>query len=121
MLQKNFKCIHFDDDNKRCNILIGDKGTVNYSDISKINVLNQQASFKGETKPFTHRVLAGTTFLCGTMEPRFYVGLKITLKDGTIKAVYISDRKTGFNTDIYREDKEEADKIKKIIEKKILS
>ena len=53
-LQKNFKCTDFDDDNKRCNILIGDKGSINYFDISKIDVLNQQESFKGEPKPFTH-------------------------------------------------------------------
>ncbi len=53
MLQKSFKCIDFDDDNKRFNILIGDKGSINYFDISKIDVLNQQESFKGEPKPFT--------------------------------------------------------------------
>lgn len=53
MLQKGFKCIDFDDDNKRCNILIGDKGSINYFDISKIDVLNQQASFNVEPKPFT--------------------------------------------------------------------
>lgn len=55
MLQKSFKCIDdFDDDNKRFNILIGDKGSIIYSDISKIDVLNQQESFKGEPKLFTH-------------------------------------------------------------------
>lgn len=54
MLQKSFKCIDFDDDNKRFNILIGDKGSINYFDISKIDVLNQQESFKGEPKLFTH-------------------------------------------------------------------
>lgn len=53
MLQKSFKCIDFDDDNKRFDILIGDKGSINYFDISKIDVLNQQAFFKGELKPFT--------------------------------------------------------------------
>ena len=53
MLQKSFKRIDFDDDNKRFNILIGDKGSINYFDISKIDVLNQQESFKGEPKPFT--------------------------------------------------------------------
>lgn len=52
MLQKSFKCINFDDDNKRFNILIGDKGSINYFDISKIDVLNQQKSFKGEPKSF---------------------------------------------------------------------
>lgn len=54
ILQKSFKCTDFDVVNKRCNILIGDKGCINYSDISKIDVLNQQESFKGEPKPFTH-------------------------------------------------------------------
>ena len=54
MLQKSFKRIDFDDDNKRFNILIGDKGSINYFDISKIDVLNQQESFKGEPKLFTH-------------------------------------------------------------------
>lgn len=53
MLQNSFKCIDFDNDNKRFNILIGDKGSINYFDISKIDVLNQQESFKGEPKPFT--------------------------------------------------------------------
>lgn len=51
-------------------------------------------------------------------EAPFYLGLKVTLKDGTIKAAYISDRKTGFNIDIYHEDEEEANAIKKIIKKK---
>lgn len=37
MLQKSFKCIDFDDDNKRFNILIDDKGSINYFDISKID------------------------------------------------------------------------------------
>lgn len=54
MLHISFKCIDFDDDNKRFNILIGDKGSINYFDISKIDVLNQQESFKGEPKLFTH-------------------------------------------------------------------
>lgn len=49
-------------------------------------------------------------------EATFYVGLKITLKDGTIKAAYISDRKIGFNIDIYCEYEEETNTIKKIIE-----
>lgn len=49
-------------------------------------------------------------------EATFYVGLKVTLKDRTIKAAYISDRKTGFNIDIYCEYEEETNTIKKIIE-----
>ena len=53
------------------------------------------------------------------MEPQFYVGIKILLKDETIKAVYISNRKTIFNTDIYNEDEKEAKKIKQMIDKRI--
>lgn len=53
------------------------------------------------------------------MEPQFYVGLKIILKDETIKAVFISNRKTIFNTDIYNEDKKEAEEIKKMLDKRI--
>ena len=44
---------------------------------------------------------------------------KISLKDGTINAAYISDRKTGMNTDIYLEDVKEAEHIKKMINKRI--
>ena len=119
MSEKKFNCVDFDDDNKRINILIGDKGFVDYKDIAKVSVLNEEANFRGKSEPFSHQVLGGTTFLSGALEPRFYVGLKIALKDGSIKAAYISDVKTGFNTDVYKEDKEKADKIKKMIDKRI--
>ena len=36
------------------NELYINKGSIIYSDISKIDVLNQQESFKGEPKLFTH-------------------------------------------------------------------
>ena len=119
MSEKKFNCMEFDDDNNRINILIGDKGFVDYKDITKVSILNQQASFKGEEKPFTHQILNGTAFLCGIMEPQFYVGLKIILKDETIKAVFISNRKTIFNTYIYNEDKKEAEEIKKMLDNRI--
>lgn len=119
MSEKKFNCVDFDDDNKRINILIGDKGFVDYKDIAKVSVLNEEANFRGKSEPFSHQVLGGTTFLSGALEPRFYVGLKIILKDGSIKAAYISDVKTGFNTNVYKEDKEKADKIKKMLDKRI--
>lgn len=50
MSEKKFNCMEFDDDNNRINILIGDNGFVNYKDIAKVSILNQQASFKGEEK-----------------------------------------------------------------------
>lgn len=119
MSDKKFNCVDFDDDNKRINILIGDKGFVDYKDIIKVSVLNEEAKFRGKSKPFAHQVLGGTTFLSGALEPRFYVGLKIVLKDESVKAIYVSDIKTGFNTDIYKKDKETANRIKKILDKRI--
>ena len=119
MSEKRFNCMEFDDDNNRINILIGDTGFIDYDTISKVSVLNEDAKFRGKSKPFSHQVLGGTTFLSAAFEPSFFVGLKITLKDDSVKAVYISDRETGLNTDIYHEDKKEAEKIKKILDKRI--
>ena len=119
MKQNKFKCIEFDDDYNRINILIGDKGFVNYKDIEKVSLLNEDAKFRGKTQPFVHQVLGGTTFYTIFGEPSFYVGLKIVLKDHIIKAAYISDRTTRFNTDIYKEDVKEGNLIKRKIEKRI--
>ncbi len=119
MPEKNFKCIEFDDENKRLNILIGNVDFIDYDKIAKVSVLNEDANFRGKSVPFSHQVLGGTTFLSGALEPSFYVGLKISLKDGTINAAYISDRKTGMNTDIYLEDVKEAEHIKQMINKRI--
>lgn len=119
MSEKNFKCIKFDDENKRLNILIGNVDFIDYDKIAKVSVLNEDANFRGKSAPFSHQVLGGTTFLSGALEPSFYVGLKISLEDGTINAAYISDRKTGMNTDIYLEDVKEAEHIKQMINKRI--
>ncbi len=52
-------------------------------------------------------------------EPSLYVGIKLTLKDHSVRAIYISDIKTQFNTSIYQKDKEEADKILQLIQSRI--
>lgn len=119
MSENMFNCIKFDDDNKQFTITIGDECLINYEDVEKVSVLNQQASFRGEYPPFKHQVLGGTSFLCAVMEPRLYVGLKIVLKNGQIKAAFISERATGLNTDIYREDTDEAKIIKMRIEERM--
>lgn len=119
MKHNKFKCIEFDDENKQLRIVIGTQGTVSYSEIEKVSVLNEDAKFRGKSVPFSHQVLGGTTFYTFFGGPGMYVGLKIVLKDKTVKAAYISDRVTGINTDIYREDVEEAEKIKKMIDKRI--
>ena len=119
MKNNKFKCIEFDDENKQLRIVIGTQGTVSYSEIEKVSVLNEDAKFRGKSVPFSHQVLGGTTFYTFFGGPGMYVGLKIVLKDKSVKAAYISDRVTGINTDIYREDVEEAEKIKKMIDKRI--
>lgn len=96
MPEKNFKCLEFDDENKRLNILIGNVDFIDYDKIAKVSVLNEDANFRGKSVPFSHQVLGGT-----------------------INAAYISDRKTGMNTDIYLEDVKEAEHIKKMINKRI--
>ena len=52
-------------------------------------------------------------------EPSLYVGIKLTLKDHSVRAIYISDIKTQFNTSIYQKDKEEAVKILQLIQNRI--
>lgn len=119
MKHYKFKCIEFDDENRQLRIFIGTQGTVSYSEIEKVSILNEDAKFRGKSVPFSHQVLGGTTFYTFFGGPGMYVGLKIVLKDRSVKAAYISDRVTGVNTDIYREDVEEAEKIKKMIDKRI--
>lgn len=116
---KQFQSVRFDDDNKKLDILMGTIGEISYEAIEKAAVLNEEASFHGKSIPFSHQVLGGTTFLSGALEPRFYVGIKITLKDGSIRAIYISKIKTGFNTDLYHKDTQEAKEIQKMIQKRI--
>lgn len=55
-----------------------------YSDILKCSIQNEDANFKGKTKPFTHTILGQTPFMAGAIEPMMYVGIKLTLKDGTV-------------------------------------
>lgn len=115
MTTKHFKCLEFDDLNQQLKIKIGTNETIKYNEIDKVSILNEEAKFRGKTKPFSHQVLGGTTFYTLLGEPSLYVGLKIVLKDQSICAAYVSDCKTRVNTDIYREDRQEAEKIKKAI------
>ena len=119
MMQKTFKSVRFDDENKQLTILLGTTKTIKYNEIQKVSILNEDASFRGKSEPFSHQVLGGTTFYTFFGGPGLYVGLKILLKDKSICAAYISDRKTGVNTDVYREDVKEAELIKKMTEERI--
>lgn len=104
---------------QKLSILIGTCGDVAYSDIEKASIANEDAKFKGKSAPFAHQVLGGVTFMSIAAEPSLYVGIKLTLKDHSVRAIYISDIKTQFNTSIYQKDKEEADKILQLIQDRI--
>lgn len=82
-----------------------------YSDILKCSIQNEDANFKGKTKPFTHTILGQTPFMAGAIEPTMYVGIKLTLKDGTVLPIYVSNEKVLFNSDKYLSDLKEAESI----------
>ena len=90
-----------------------------YSDILKCSIQNEDANFKGKTKPFTHTILGGTTFMAGAVEPMMYVGIKVTLKDDTVLPIYVSNEKVLFNSDKYLNDVKEANAILKELEKRL--
>lgn len=107
-------CVKFEDkyldvDGKRCL----------YSDILKCSIQNEDANFKGKTKPFTHTILGGTTFMSGAIEPMMYVGIKLTLKDDTVLPIYVSKEKVLFNSAMYLSDEKEAESILREIKKRI--
>lgn len=107
-------CVKFKDeylevDGKRCL----------YSDILKCSIQNEDAHFKGKTKPFTHTILGGTTFMAGAIEPMMYVGIKLTLRDGSVIPLYVSKEKVLFNSDMYLSDEKEAESILREIKKRI--
>lgn len=82
-----------------------------YSDILKCSIQNEDANFKGKTKPFTHTILGQTPFMAGAIEPMMYVGIKLTLKDGTVLPIYVSNKKVLLNSDMYLSDLKEAKSI----------
>ena len=90
-----------------------------YSDILKCSIQNEDANFKGKTKPFTHTILGGATFMAGAVEPMMYVGIKVVLKDNSVLPIYVSKEKVLFNSDKYLNDVKEANAILKELEKRL--
>lgn len=116
-MKKEFDNIVIDPKERKFKIIDGTAGEYRLDDIDTISILNEQASFKGKSKPFSHQVLGGMTFSSGAMEPQLYVGLKIKMKDGTSPALYVSKKPVNFNSDIYHHDVEEAKNIKSLLNK----
>lgn len=49
--------------------------------------------------------------MAGAIEPMMYVGIKLTLKDGTVLPIYVSKKKVLLNSDMYLSDLKEAKSI----------
>ena len=84
--------------------------------MKKCSILNEEAKYRGKTKPFFHQILGGTAFFTIMGEPSFYVGLRIITKSDETLAIYVSTKPVYFNTDAYFADRAEAEKIQKVFQ-----
>lgn len=87
------------------------------ADISHIRIMNEDAKYKGKSRPFSHQVLGGVTMVIPIgNEPSFYVGLRLEMKDGTDLPVYVSEKPVRNNTDGHLADKKQAEALKARLE-----
>lgn len=107
--------VEIDLKNRLFTILDGTCGTYSIDDVEKCVILNEKASKRGKLEPFT-ALMPGRGLPTGILStPYLFVGIKITMKDGKKLALYISKGRTQVGTDQYREDREEAKRIEKIL------
>lgn len=111
-----FDSVVFDKEDKTFTILDGTIGTYSLEEVVKCTILGEKASRKGRKKPFTHYVLIDPGFK-NIFEPAIYIGLKVDMKNGDAIAIYVSKEKTYVNTTLFLKDMDEANRIKKIIDK----
>ena len=112
-----YDSVLFDTENKTMEILDGTKGIYPYTEIVECKRVNDRAKYKGKEEPFTHIYYGGRVQGRCFGEKGFYVGLKITLKDGSFLAIYISKNKVYAGNDFQRRDYKEAEQIKNLIDK----
>ena len=110
-------CVKFHDEENRLEIMGG--ASCLYEEIQKCSIQNEDANFKGKTKPFTHIILGGATFMAGAVEPMMYVGIKVVLKDNSVLPIYVSKEKVLFNSDKYLNDVKEAFPLMQKLKEKI--
>ena len=115
-MQKEYRSVVFDSDNKHFEIKDGTVGNYPFADVKKCSILNEEAKYRGKTAPFFHQILGGTAFFTIMGEPSFYVGLRIITKSDETLAIYVSKKPVYFNTDAYFADRTEAEKIQKVFQ-----
>lgn len=116
---KIFDEVIFDKRDKTMTILNGSKGTYDYRQIKKCEILHELARYKGKTEPFKRFIVVGVEWMtqANILERAFYVGLKITMKDNTILGIYTSNQATHIQTDIHIKGYKEAKQIKDFVDK----
>ena len=105
-----FKSVFFDHENRTFTILDGTKGEYKVDDILRYGIFNEKAKYKGKGVPFTAVIPRGPG-APGLFYSQLYVGLKITLKDESVLAIYVSQEQTQVGTDQYVRDDKEAKEI----------
>lgn len=113
--RKKFRSVVFDFDKKVMEILDGSKGTYSFKDIVRATVLNEKAKYHNKTPHFTALIPHGPLPQGLLQNPYLYVGIEVVLSNGSILAIYISQTQTVSNSEQYIHDREEAEKIHKII------
>lgn len=111
-----FDSVVFDKESKTMTILNGTEGTYPYTDIIRCAVLNEKAKTHGTGEPFTALVPNGPLPVGMMSEPAIYTGLKVTMANQKILAIYISKTPTHINTDQHIADRKEAEQIKHFID-----
>lgn len=112
-----FPEVEFDDHNQTMTIINGTAGTYPYKDIKECIIANESAKHHGKSEPFAVTVATSPLPVGLFTERAFYVGLKITLADDTVVAIYTSKTATRNNTDLHKSDTQAAKKIKKVIDR----
>ena len=110
-MKKEFWSVIIDNDNGTFTILDGSDGVYDLNNIKKARVAYEIASFRGKTDPFVHQFLGGASFNTAILEPKIYVGIKITTNDGAVKAIYVSEKPVLYHSDLYFQDEKTANKI----------
>lgn len=106
----------FDYDNRIMKVLNGSCGEYSFDDIKECVILNERAKYHGKKEPFYVTVSTSPLPVGLFTERSFYVGLKITLKNDKIIAIYTSKTATRANTDLHLNDTKVAKLIKKEID-----
>ena len=57
--------------------------------------------------------------MAGAVEPMMYVGIKLTLRDGSVIPIYVSNEKVLFNSDKYLSDLKVAESILSKIKERV--